>query len=454
MSKIQVVIDVNLNKKLIAVLVVAVVLASTITYYYLIDDTYTLRPQVSQYAIEYPMRDSSSVPNAIAVDSSGNLWFTLMNSSSLAELNPSNGLMHQYRIPTGADNGTTSWGLVIDNSRELVWFTEQATNSVWSFNMRTHHFTRYLLKTQFGFPFGIALDNQGNIWFTEFFGNKIGEITASGNMTEIAIPRQGYTEPSGITVGPLGRIWFTIPGVSEIVSYYHGQFSFQNLTGLVLDPVGISLDQEGDIWMTQHGPNFITEFNPSKGIFKTISTTIPPEGSSLPYFDHVDQNGNVWFNEHNGNAMSEFFPSNNTLVEYFIPTRISVMGNISGMLTSALSPSGAPWYTEFFAGKVGTINTSGTLDLHLTLSNYTKPILISENSSVNLQLILGGSAASIATVKAEVGNFSSNISYNYSKVGQSITLTTEGTNMGVYLVTVSAITSAVSYSKIIELEVL
>ena len=203
MSKIEVIIDFNLNKKLISALVVAIVLASSVTYYYLTENTYTSRPQVSQYAVEYPMRDASSVPNAIAVDSSGNVWFTLMNISSLAELNPSNGLVHQYRIPTGANNGTTSWGMVIDNSRGLVWFTEQATNSVWSFDMNTHHFTRYDLKTQHGFPFGVTLDNQGNIWFTEFFGNKIGEITTSGNVTEIAIPRQGYIEPSGITVGPL-----------------------------------------------------------------------------------------------------------------------------------------------------------------------------------------------------------------------------------------------------------
>lgn len=432
----------------------AVVLASSITYYYLTEGAYTSRPQISQYAIEYPMRGSFSVPNAIAVDSNGNVWFTLMNISSLAELNPSNGLVHQYRIPTGANNGTTSWGMVIDNTRGLVWFTEQATNSVWSFNIHTHHFTRYELKTQYGFPFGIALDNQGNVWFTEFFGNKIGEITTNGTMTEIPIPLQNkYLEPSGITVGPQGRIWFTLPGINETGYYYHGEFSFQNLAGLVLDPVGISFDQQGNIWMTQHGPNFISEFNPSGGVFKTISTTIPPEGSSLPYFDHVDQNGNVWFNEHNGNAMSEFIPSNNTLVEYFIPTRIEVMGNISGMLTSALSPSGAPWYTEFFAGKVGTINTSAPLDLHLTLPNYTRPILISENSSVNLQASLSGSAAGIATIKAEVGNFSSNISYNYSKVGQSITLTTDGVKPGVYFVTISAITNVVSYSKVIELEV-
>ena len=434
-------------------MVIVVVLASSIAYFFVTDNNYASQPQVSQYTVEYPLKQSTSTPNAIAVDSGGNVWFTLMNISALAELDPSTGVVHQYRIPTGANNGTTSWGMTIDSSTGLVWFTEQATNSVWSFNIHAHKFTRYELKTQYAFPFGIALDNQGNVWFTEIFGNKIGEITTNGTITEIPIPLQGYIEPSGITVGPEGRVWFTLPGVDEIGYYYDGQFSFQNLTGLVEEPVGISFDQQGNMWLTQHGPSFISEFNPKTGVFKTISTTVPPEGSSLPYFDHVDQNGNVWFNEHNGNAMSEYIPSNNTLIEYFIPTRVEVMGNISGMLTSTLSPSGVPWYTEFFAGKVGMINTSASLDLHLSLANYTRPILISQNSSVNLQLNLSGSAAATATVKAEVGNISSSISYNYSKEDRSITIAANGSNTGVYFVTISAITNALSYSQVIQVEV-
>lgn len=436
--------------KILAIAIV-VVFASSITYYYA---TYDVLPtQVSKYTIEYPLRLSSSIPNAIGVDSSGHVWFTLMNRSSLAELDPSTGVIHQYRIPTHMNGGTTTWGIAIDNSRGLVWFTEQATNSIWSFNMQTHKFTRYEMSTPNCFPFGITLDSQENVWFTELFGNKIGEITTGGNLTEIPIPRQGYLEPSGITVGPAGKIWFTLPGINSTAYYSNGKFVFQNLTGLVLDPVGISFDTQGNIWITQHGPSFISEFNPTNGYFKTISTIVPPEGSSLPYFDHVDRNDNVWFNEHNGNAMSEFIPSNDTLIEYFIPTRIKVMGNISGMLTSALSPSGVPWYTEFFAGKVGTINTTAPLDLHLRVTNYNGNVSLSSNDSKSLQLMLSGSAATNAIIRAEVGNFSSNINYNYSKLTQTITLSTNGTKAGVYFVTISAITTSLAVSQVIELEV-
>lgn len=429
--------------------------------YFLIESntsiTYTSTPEISQYTTEYSTNLSTTEPSGIAVDAQGNVWFTLQNESALAELSPSTGKIQEFRIPVQMKGGTTTWGIVIDNSRGLVWFTEELTNSVWSFNISTHKFTQYKLATPNAFPFGIALDKQGNVWFTEFFANKIGEITTSGNLTEIPIPFSGqYLEPSSITVDSTGKVWFTLPGVNATGYYFGGKFSFQNLTGLLLLDVGISIDSQGNIWMTQHGPSFISEFNPTTHYFETISTSIPDVlGTSLPYFDYVDQSGNVWFNEHYGNAESEFIPSTNTLIEYFIPTRIGYAGNISGVLTSTLSPSGQPWFTEFFAGKVGTINTSAPLDLQMNLLNYTAPIVLGANGTASIQFNITGSAASQARFEESVGNISSNFDFAVSQnlAGHVLTIRNNDSMPGVYFVTITALTQALGYSKIIELEV-
>ena len=48
----------------------------------------------------------------------------------------------------------------------------------------------------------------GNLWFTEYDGNKIGRITPDGKITEYAIPTyQGL--PDSIAAGPDNNIWFT-----------------------------------------------------------------------------------------------------------------------------------------------------------------------------------------------------------------------------------------------------
>jgi virginiamycin B lyase len=55
---------------------------------------------------------------------------------------------------------------------------------------------------------GITAGPDGNLWFTEYGGNKIGRITTAGVITEFPIPTDD-SEPWGITSGPDGNLWFT-----------------------------------------------------------------------------------------------------------------------------------------------------------------------------------------------------------------------------------------------------
>ncbi|MDG6922123.1 MAG: SMP-30/gluconolactonase/LRE family protein, partial [Nitrososphaerota archaeon] len=264
--------------RLIIVIMIIIVLAISVFYVFLqssVTISYHSQAELSGYVTEYPTNAATTEPNGIAVDSHGNVWFTLENRSSLGELTAATGVIHEFPIPTHLNGGTTTWGIVVDNSRNLVWFTEQNSNSIWSFNISSHKFTRYELQNASSFPFGITLDSKGNVWFTEFFNNDIGEITLSGKMTEIPVPLRGYLEISSIAVNSSGGVWFTIPGIDFIGSYYNDQFTFRNLTGLAELPVGIPIDKRGNIWMTEHGPSFIAEFNPTTTYFKTISTTVP-----------------------------------------------------------------------------------------------------------------------------------------------------------------------------------
>lgn len=64
-------------------------------------------------------------------------------------------------------------------------------------------------------PGEIATGPDGNLWFTEVFGNQIGRIspTPSHKLDEFAIPTPNSL-PIGITTGPDQKIWF----VEDLVS--------------------------------------------------------------------------------------------------------------------------------------------------------------------------------------------------------------------------------------------
>jgi len=54
---------------------------------------------------------------------------------------------------------------------------------------------------------GIAAGPDGNIWFCENKGGKIGRLTPGGEITEYPIAEG--SEPISIIAGPDGNMWFT-----------------------------------------------------------------------------------------------------------------------------------------------------------------------------------------------------------------------------------------------------
>ena len=62
---------------------------------------------------------------------------------------------------------------------------------------------------------GIAPGPDGNLWFTEYLGNKVGKISPTGTITKFPLP-SGNSYPLDITPGPDGNLWFTESGNNKI----------------------------------------------------------------------------------------------------------------------------------------------------------------------------------------------------------------------------------------------
>ena len=64
-------------------------------------------------------------------------------------------------------------------------------------------------------PIGIITGADGNLWFTESAGHRIGRITLGGAITEFRLPT-AIAGPNGITCGPDGNIWFAEADVDQL----------------------------------------------------------------------------------------------------------------------------------------------------------------------------------------------------------------------------------------------
>ena len=51
---------------------------------------------------------------------------------------------------------------------------------------------------------GIAAGPDGNLWFSDVVGNRIGRISTAGTISEFPVPTAN-SQPLGITAGPDGQ---------------------------------------------------------------------------------------------------------------------------------------------------------------------------------------------------------------------------------------------------------
>jgi virginiamycin B lyase len=423
----------------------------------------TSKTEVSHFVTEYIL-NPDSLPNAIAVDVAGNVWFVQGKPPALAELSPANGTVHQFRIPS-AENGTfLSWGIFVDNQNGRVWFTDQSGDSVWVLNVHSRSFARFALRG-LGSPYQIAGDQKGNVWFTEVDGNRLGEITQSGSLEEFSVPLGGRynlfsqsTGPAGLAIAGDGAVWFTEVYADSIGVFSRGQFQSFDLSGKVQSPTGLAIDSSGRLWITEHASSFISEFDPKSDQLTTFSTSNVYASESLPYFVLVDSSDNVWFNEHYGNAIAKFVPSNGSLLEYRIPSH-SPLDNLSGAYTIALSPSGQLWFTEAETGKIGTVNFQIPTTLHISVSPSSvqlQPSHAAENESLGVSVAGTGELGLKATVGGNGSGFGLGFSPQSGTGSFASTLTivksTPTLAGDAYTVTISAVSQELVVSRIIYLK--
>ncbi len=118
--------------------------------------------------------------------------------------------------------------------------------------------TEFPIPTASTFPRGITAGPDGNLWFTEYSGNKIGRITPAGFITEFPIPPTS-SNPFGITAGPDGNLWFAEDGSNNIgritpAGVVTGEFSIPTGDSR---PFGITAGPDGNLWFTEFNGNNI-----------------------------------------------------------------------------------------------------------------------------------------------------------------------------------------------------
>ncbi len=477
-------------------------------------------PNSSSLVIEYPLPALCEMPLAIGVDSQDqNIWYVSTKNGTLGRYDLGNNTFEEeYKIPSwpARENPTMSsqvWDLDIDNKGD-IWFTDETQNALWRFSNDTRSFEMFTVPEKpeaFGTTYPVSMeidDNGSNIYFVGIRSPSIwiGNISQMRNGTAEGIERIGIPldsfkgiDPDLVSTGSIvldkdnDRLYVSLLAFNtkgEILGYdlKNKTFTSYEMPDDITSPVGLTLDLNDNLWVTDHGTSIFYRLDPTSGdITKFTTSTVSPRtlGQSttvnaaytLPYWIKTGENGTIWFNQHTGNKMSSFNLNNMTLTEYWIPSQNKLWGpcqnsvnpcGISNALQFDVNKNNEVWFSEWSENKLGRVLTERVLPISISVlpNNITlqrggnEEIRINVTSNTNTNLTADMLAAGSFTTTGNLGNLSGLFSENSVRLdpGQTkqislIITPTQELESGNYTLMVGAETSDASVLRAVQIRI-
>ena len=468
-------------------------------------------PNSNAYITEVTLPNECEMPLGIALDG-GKVWYVSTKRGVLGSYDTSAGRFSEYEIPSwptrslpfaAVPSWLMSWDVKLDSSGN-VWFTDE-NNTIWRFNRSTDHFDMFKVPAKY--PSTMDFDQQGNIYFiginsqSLFFGDlsKMRNATSDG-FTEIPLPLNAF---SGInlqlvTSGGLvvdkehNDVWVSLLSFQaqkgQLFLYDIGTHKFTRIVDLPQDlgaPVGMELDNSGNVWVADHATSTFFKYDPLNGNITKFVTSIaspkiyggstPPSAYTLPYWIHKGVDGSLWFNEHTGNKIARFDPQNLTLVEYWIPSQnrgwaLCPEGAPTCGLANALQfttgPNNQIWFTEWTENKIAKLDASEQVPIRVSApaeiaveKGQSKEVKVTIDASANLtaQMMSSGTFMPNAGLGNSTGVFSEESISLLRGASKEVSYTftpAEDVKQGQYTIMIGAGNDELSYMKAVKVNIL
>ncbi len=255
---------------------------------------------------EYALPQKNSQPNAIMVARNGTVWFSEMNGNRIGRLDPKTGAIQEYPIPTPKSEPHH----LVEAEDGGIWFAQFETDKIARLDPASGEIKEHPVNP--GHPHDLVIDN-GKIWYTQggkfwakVFFNKVAALDMSTGkvVEEIAVPPE-RSVPHAMTKSQDGGIWFTqffankitrldLDGGAPKLVEYPLPGKRKGTHDLVVD------DRRNRIWVALNHANSIGLLDLGKakpGTHEGMQEFAIPTKKAHPNALTLDKDGNVWFVE-------------------------------------------------------------------------------------------------------------------------------------------------------------
>jgi streptogramin lyase len=178
-------------------------------------------------------------------------------------------------------------------------------------------------------PDGIVAGPDGNLWFSEFVGDRVARITPAGVVTEYRLAAD--SRPGDIDAGPDGNLWF-IESRDRVAKITPAGVVTEYSAGITPHsaPERIAAGPDGNLWFTELDGNTVARITPA-GVVTEYNAGITP--GSAPEGIAAGPDGNLWFTELGDDRVARITPAG-VVTEYggsvIVTTTVKGKGRVTG----------------------------------------------------------------------------------------------------------------------------
>jgi sugar lactone lactonase YvrE len=320
-------------------------------------------------------------PTGVAVDSSGNVYIADASNNRIRKIAVGTGFISTIAgtgeaFGFGGDGGAATAAqlfgpeaVAVDGSSN-VYIADVQNNRIRKITAATGFINTIAGTGAIGFsgdggaasaaalanPEGVAVDGSGNVYIVDSYNNRIRKITAAtGMINTIAGTTKGFSGDAGAAT-----------------------------TAQIFDPLGVTIDGSGNIYITDYGNSRIRKIKAGTGVISTIAGTgtdgYNGDGGAAasaqlnkPGALAVDSSGNVYIPDYDNNRIRKIVGLNN-----------AVQGSALDEIVSGYpNPT-----TGLFALEISKVRAGATILVTDVAGNIraTKTILQGELPTVTLDL--------------------------------------------------------------------
>jgi len=237
--------------------------------------------------------------HSVIPSADGAVWFVETALGRIAQLNPVTREIKEFQSPPLPDGRKVGAHTIRVDERGQVWTSGGPVISM--YDPKTEAFKHYDVPQTYANTVG----HDGEQWFTSFREDGvIARISKDGVLSKFQPPTKG--KPQRLELDPDGNVWFSERQGNKIGRFDPKTETFKEypLPGPEGSPYAVGVDKDRMVWYSSHEQDTMNRLNPETG--EVTEYPYPHSEISMREF-FVDRKGRMWYASSANNKVGYFY---------------------------------------------------------------------------------------------------------------------------------------------------